>query len=433
MIRKLRRKFVVTMMVIVLAFLLLILTGLYFSSMKGFESRSFEAMTFAMTRHNDRMIDRMDERMNDRRRPLSNGMSLIVATISQVGEVSILENRVSYLTDEEAAVLARDTLLKDGAFGSLDGYNLRYHRALQPDGLQRVVLADTSLERDALQVQLATSLLIGLLTAGLFFIAALFLSNWMVHPLEEAWNKQRQFVADASHELKTPLTVVLSNTDMLIASNSVTTDKNVRRLDNIRAESQRMKGLVEDLLTLARTDSNKAQTVFSRVSMSYVAECALLTIEPAIFDAGRTLDYAIAPDLNVCGDESKLRQLLDILLDNACKYSEDASCIQVVLEYGRKKELRLAVTSHGSPIPPEEREAIFRRFYRSDKSRSEETGYGLGLSIAQGIVNAHDGKIGVECTAPSSNTFYVTLPIYKEKDTLSERNTLRLFKKVRKS
>ena len=196
-------------------------------------------------------------------------------------------------------------------------YGLRYRKYTQPDGSVLFSFSDTFIERDSLNSQIWSSVFIGIGALGLFFVASMLLSRWMVKPVERAWETQRRFVTDASHELKTPLTVILSNTDMLIEAGAVTDTKNQARLDNIRAESKRMKALTEELLELARSDSKPKASVKELVNLSFVVSSAAMMFEPTIYDLGRLLTTEIQDNVMVIGDREKLRQLADILIDNA--------------------------------------------------------------------------------------------------------------------
>lgn len=403
MLRRLRWKSIAVMMCLVAVFITSILTVLFFSTRAGFEKRTVEAMADALRR-----ASAAGSPAPPGRRP--DFIPLLVTRVSPQGQASLIENRIYYLEEEEALRLSAGLYAAGSLpFGETEGYPLRYLRETLENGTW-YVFADITQEHEVLKAQLLHSLLLWLMTLTLFFPISLLLARWMVRPVEKAWEEQRQFVADASHELKTPLTVVLSNMDMLMSAQAVSGEKNLARLDNIRAESQRMRGLVESLLTLARSDRGQEAAPRQRLSLSRLATYSLLTLEPAIFDAGRSLTYEIAPGLTLWGDEGRLRQLIDILLDNACKYSPPGSTIEVTLSPGPKREAVLSVRSQGTPIPPQERQAIFRRFYRSDHSRSQESGYGLGLSIAQAIVSAHGGRIVVRSEDAHSNTFQVRLP-----------------------
>ncbi|NLI21657.1 MAG: HAMP domain-containing histidine kinase [Clostridiales bacterium] len=401
MIQKLRKKLILVLMAVVCLFLVGILVSLFVTSKTEFERRSVssfrEPPAPASDDQNPGKPDMID-------------MPIATGKVSAQGDVTVTLNQIYYLTEDElkTIIASLDSQAEDTGFTSQ--YNLRYRRRTGDDGATVYFFSDTYMERNSLNAQILYSVIIGVGAIGLFFLVSMQLSRWMVRPVEQAWEKQRQFVADASHELKTPLTVVLSNTDMMISSHAVTDEKNRIRLDNIKAESQRMKGLVENLLTLARSDSKPALATRTPVNFSFIVTGATLTLEPTVFDMGRTIETTVEDNLTVTGDPDKLRQLVDILLDNACKYGDEGSPIRVKMAAAGKKELLLTVASEGVPLPPDECLNIFERFYRSDKSRGQEKGYGLGLSIAQSIVREHGGKIWAQSDGVRVNTFSVRLP-----------------------
>ena len=407
MITRLKWQSVAIMMTIVLIFVAGILTTLYLSTQASFERRSMESLRTALKRAEYRQDDRSDRNGRFNRVP---GLTpLATIAIKEDGTALILENQL-FNMEAETLLSLTENLYAQQTFSGVDrSHSLRFMGQPHKSGAV-YALADISIELDALKYQLLHSLSIGLTTLLIFFGFSLLLARWMVRPVSQAWEDQRRFVADASHELKTPLTVVLANTEMLLESNAVTEEKNLKRLDHIKAESQRMRGLVESLLTLARSDSRKAKLQHQRLCLSELITYSLLSLEPAVFESGRSLEDAIAPDLHILGDGDKLRQLMDILLDNACKYSPPGSRITVTLAPGPKRECFLSVRSEGAPLPPEEQTAIFRRFYRADPSRGKAAGYGLGLSIAQTIVAEHKGRITVRSEDDHSNTFIVSLP-----------------------
>lgn len=416
MIQRLRRKIVLVLLCVELAFVLAILTGLYFNARTGFIHMSTNAMRMA-ARRGITVQEAPSPRDNPARnealpewRDNADAVPLAVLTADAQGALSLVQNQISALDEQTLFAQARRALALEADDGLLRDANLRYLRMRIPGGGTRIVLASTALEQALLRNQAFLSLLILLVCAGLFWVISMLLSRMLVRPVADAFARERQFIADASHELKTPLTVVLSNAEMLLSSGVITDERSLRRLDNIRAESRRMRALVEDLLSLARLDTGKIAAAHTPQPLSYITACALSSFEPAIFDAGRHLSESIAENLQVRGDAAQLRELLDILLDNACKYSAPDSTIRVTLT-ATHKEAALCVTSAGEPIPPRERSAIFRRFYQRDPSRSQQPGYGLGLSIAQSIVSEHGGRIGVRSDTPDSNTFFVHLPL----------------------
>ncbi|MDD3409628.1 MAG: HAMP domain-containing sensor histidine kinase [Eubacteriales bacterium] len=389
MIHGLRRKLVTALMAVVCLFV----AGILAAALLGLQSS-----------YQHRFPD-------DRPRPeRDNVMPIAVVTLSRGGAVDVLDNRIAYLAESDLTGYVSELEQGDADDGVVGPDEVRYSRRSLDDGTVRYFFADTTLERAALRRQTLYSVLAGLGAVALFFGVSLLIARWITRPVEQAWARQRQFVADASHELKTPLTVVLSNADMLLASGAVAGEKNRNRLDNIRAESQRMRGLVESLLTLARSDAGAEPPPRELVDFSFVAESAALTLEPVIYDAGRSLETDIESGLTVRGDAGALRRLCDILLDNACKYGDEGSVVRVRLQSAGRREALLEVESAGAPLSPEECGRIFERFYRADSSRGERGGYGLGLSIAQSIARRHGGRLWAQSDGARRNVFSFRLP-----------------------
>ena len=402
MIQKLRKKVIIVLMSVVCLFLVGILGTLFFTSKGDYERRSLMAF---------REPPAMEE-AQERTESASPGMPFASGLVDAAGAITIERNQIYYVTDAELTALIQNLQQSTEDNGLTGEYSLRYRRRAVEGGTA-YFFSDTYMERNALNAQVLYSVIIGVGAIGLFFLVSVLLSRWMIRPVAHAWEKQRQFVADASHELRTPLTVVLSNTEMLIKSGAVTDEKNRIRLDNIRAEGQRMKGLVEDLLALARSDNKPNLNVREPVNFSYLVDSAALMLEPAVFDQKRELLCDVAEGLIVPGDPTRLHQLIEILLDNALKYGDPETPIRVTLAPGGKKDKRdmlLSVQSHGTPLTPEQCQSIFERFIRLDASRAQVAGYGLGLSIAQSIVREHDGRIWAESDGVKTNTFSVRLP-----------------------
>ena len=238
------------------------------------------------------------------------------------------------------------------------------------------------------QVSILIFVLIELLTV---YIVKM-LTNWLIRPVEEAFLKQKQFIFDASHELKTPLSVIMTSAECLSKN-----PKETKWLDNIQSETERMNKLVLDLLNLAKYDNSYENRVLSVIDLSRLVEKSVLTFESLIYDKGLNLKYHIDQDVNFKCVDSEMKQLVEILVDNAIKHAYDKSTITVDL-IKKKDEISLVVKNRGDKIPKEEQSKIFERFYRSDNSRNRnENRFGLGLAIAKNIVLSHNGKIYVEC------------------------------------
>lgn len=399
MIRRLRKKLTIVLMTILSLLLVAVLVGMFFSSKVLFERRSSTA--FNAPPPADDAGDRQ----------VFMAIPIATVTMDAFGNYAVLQNQIHYVTDDELIQIAKSLGGSSESIGTASKYDLRYRRYIKPDGTVSYSFSDTYIERDSLNGQIFSSIVIGLGALALFLVVSILLSRWMVKPVERAWEKQRQFIADASHELKTPLTVILSNTDMLAESGAITDEANRMRLDNIRAEGKRMKTLTETLLRLASGDSKQATAQKSPVDFSFILSGAVLMFEPTLFDLGRSIQSEIEDNIVVSGDANQLRRLADILIDNAIRYGADKSPILVKLTAANKKEALLSVVSEGTPLSEEDRTRIFERFYRVDASRGQTTGFGLGLSIAHGIADEHGGQIWAESDGVKLNTFYVKFPV----------------------
>lgn len=254
-----------------------------------------------------------------------------------------------------------------------------------------IVFAERSVETGMLGTLVEISVRVAAVSCAVLFVFVFFLSKWIVRPVEDAFQKQRRFISDASHELKTPLTIISANADVL--ENEV--GENIR-ITHIKNQTERMGSLVHDLLDLTRTDENPDRATFSVFDLSQTVLGATLEFESRCFEEGKMLRYDMEEGLFYRGDEGKIRQLTAILIDNAIKHSDEHGEIDITLKKSNQK-ITLAVRNTGMGIAPSEQEKVFERFYRSDGSRSRETGgYGLGLAIAKSITDLHKGKISVQ-------------------------------------
>ena len=300
--------------------------------------------------------------------------------------------------------------------GTVEDYHLRY--LVEDNGLYRkLAFVDMSMEQATLARVIRSYLVIALAALLVLLGIAAAASRWVTRPVERAWRQQRQFLSDASHELKTPLTVILSNAELL--EGAALPEKPARWSGNIRCEAEQMRTLVEQMLTLARADNGVRPAAMEPVNFSDVATECVLSFEPVAFEAGKPLEDHVAEDVTVTGDRDRLRHLISILLDNAVKYGAPGGTITLTLER-TERQARLTVANPGDPIPPEHLPHLFERFYRADSSRGEQSGFGLGLSIADTIAREHKGSLRAESDAVSTR-FIFTLPsVDKGKHGFSE-------------
>jgi len=431
MIQKLRRKFIAINMLLVSAVLLAVFAMQTLSTFRQAEERVCAAQVQALEwvsrslspsfvfdgRRPDEVqppqLPEGQERDGEpgrRGRQDFPGIPAFAVEVDGTGAVTALRAGPGVeVTEETAQAMADEALAQGGGQGSLPGQNLSYLSRLENDR-RFLAFADNSSVARAVRDQLLVSLLILSAALPAFYLISRFLAKVSLGPVETAWEQQRQFVADASHELKTPLAVILANTDIVLSHPRDRVEDQGKWIGYIREEAQRMRALVEDLLFLAKSDAQKLPSHPAQVRLDQLVTGCLLSFEPVAFEAGVTLTEDIAPGLTLTGDEGQLRRLVVILLDNAVKYAGEEKAVDVALGEVQGR-LRLTVHNTGPAIPAQRLPHLFERFYRSDEARDRERGgYGLGLAIAQSIVQGHGGRIAVESREGEGTTFTVTLP-----------------------
>lgn len=409
MIMKLRRKFILINMTLVSLVLVIVFSSICFFSYQRMKAESYEVMFRAIDSKDVMVPTRLE--IGDKP-PHKPGLILPVFSVmlDENGKILTTSKANVDVSDEVVTEVTKRVLDSGKQDGILFDMQLRFLKKDTPDGL-RIAFVDMGRELDMLMNQLLTLLLVGLGGLTAFFLISLFLSAWALRPVEKAWQQQRQFVADASHELKTPLTVILTNMGILLSKRQDTIEQQVKWVEYTQAEANRMKKLVDDLLFLAKSDDAQQPVLQTKINFSDVVWSCLLTLEPIAYEQGIKIISEIASDISLNGDEGQLKQLIVILLDNACKYAGNKGAITLTLERV-KEHICLSVNNTGAPIPIEHLEHIFKRFYRADSSRyHDKGGYGLGLSIAKTIVENHRGKIIVESNEEAGTTFTIWFPL----------------------
>ena len=397
MIRKLRLKIVgisvVTVAVVLVSALVILALSTRSQMAQSSEARLYEAL---------------EGKLDKSELPGSSGLPCFVAEVYSGGTIRLSGSSYYNLQDEEMVLhIVQAALEREDDSGVLGDYSLRYLRRIGVVSV-RIAFTDCSMEQATMRSLLLRSGLVALAALAVLAGLSYCLAGLVVGPVKRAWQEQKQFVSDASHELKTPLTVILSSSELAAEEQDVQRTK--QYVEGIHAESLRMKALVEDMLTLARTESGTRPET-EAVDLSDTVLESVLAFEPVAFESGRELVYDIQPELTVMGSGVQLRRLTDILLDNAVKYAAEGTPVRLLLrQEGRCAALR--VENRGETIPAEKLQHIFDRFYRADESRSGGEGFGLGLAIAQSIAQSHGGSIG--CASEEGVTrFTVTLPLQK--------------------
>ena len=289
-----------------------------------------------------------------------------------------------------------------------DGVLYRYMIVKQGVGAAGC-LAECSAEQALVKTLKRNSIIFTLLGMFLLIPVCLMLSKWVSKPIEAAWEKQNDFVSDATHELKTPLTVIATNTEAVLSNPNATIESQERWLDSIQGETSRMSGLVANLLFLAKIDAGEIHPAPEQLAIAELLEEMCMERESEFFEAGRMFEYDMTPDLQYFGDWKLIRKMMEELLANARLYTPEGGTIRMVVNHDRKQNLRIVLSNTGKQLSEEEMEKLFDRFYRADPSRARETGgYGLGLCVAKSIAELHNGTISVS-SQNGINVFTVIL------------------------
>lgn len=305
------------------------------------------------------------------------------------------------LTKEEAQKYINNIMAVNDNSGMTG--NISFCAEKKPNGTL-MVLTDRTSELDMMRKLKRTTLIVGIISIILISAAAYFLSGIIVKPLKETFEKQKQFISDASHELKTPLTVISTNADVLEGEIG-----NNKWLNYIQDQADRMNVLVNDLLSLSRLENSSRDFITTDFDLSRAITNASLPFECQAFESRKNFVLNIEEGIRINGSEQHIKQMAGIFIDNALKYSKDGGTVRVSLTRDDNKAI-LAVYNTGSGVREEDVDKLFERFYRSDESRARTTGgYGLGLAIAKSIIDKHKFKVQVENQEGKSICFVVTM------------------------
>lgn len=299
------------------------------------------------------------------------------------GDVESVDNSSGTVTDEYLASTAEKLVNGDKNKGRIDGYSFLIDKNNE---YTLVVFLDNTDFDATFNTLIRYTLIFSAVSLVVIFLASVWLSKRIILPLEESHKLQKRFISDAGHELKTPIAVIDANTEVL--ENEI--GKN-NWLSNIRYENNRMSLLIQELLELAKADKNVEAK--EDVDLSHIVVGEILPFESIAFEKGKTINYDnVEDDIIVKGNPNKLGQVVSILIDNAISYSHPNTEIDVKL-IKEKNRAVLSVTNSADEISTDKAEHIFERFYRIDDARTDAGHYGLGLSIAKSIVDAHGGSI----------------------------------------
>lgn len=346
--------------------------------------------------HNKLYPNKNDEIVN----PLFMDLSVYVVSIDDKNNIlSVINYTAGGLKYDEIMDLTKNYLSNKNVNNIENLYLNKYIYYLSKNN--QLIILDNSLINAKLLSSLNLSIILFIFFEIIIIYFSHYLTKWLVKPVEDSFIKQKRFICDASHELKTPLSVVMASADMLDENPNET-----KWLNNIKSESERMNKLVINLLELAKSEDLNEKEVFNNINLSKLIETSVLSFESLAFENGIKLTYLIEENVMFNCNSDRIRELLGILLDNAIKHTIDNENINVKM-YKDKDFIIIEVINKGKEIDKKDREKIFERFYRADESRNRnDNRYGLGLSIAKNIVTNHKGKISVNC-ADGYTTFKV--------------------------
>lgn len=347
----------------------------------------------------------------DLKRPIPNSINIVVE-LSNDGTIEKHFKSYEVSTNDDTLQDVVDKILKSGKdFGKVDIFNSTYSylKGTTPSGI-KIAFMERSMYDNMLFQLLKNLILIGFVSLIALLFISIYLTNKSIIPIKETFEKQKQFIADASHELKTPLAIIKTNTSLILSHPDDTIKSQSKWINYINSQTDRMSELISEMLSLAKMDTSENKLPLSPINISKVVESMILMFDAVLYENNIELETNISKNLFINGDKESLKKLFSIIMDNAIKHTNKNGNITVSL-FSNKNKIKIIIRNTGEGIAPEHLERIFERFYRVDSSRNRETGgYGLGLSIANSIVKQHKGKIYAKSKIGEFTSFIIEIP-----------------------
>lgn len=345
--------------------------------------------------------DKSDQESGEQKKDI-----LTVFYSPESGGYSILSPNNPY-TEAELRGLLSAIVSQREDFGTLRQSGVIYYRS--GNAPCRIAIASTDYITRSMGNLALVLLAIWLGAMLLFFAVSVKLSALAARPMEEAMRREKQFIADASHDLKTPLSVILANNSILLESPAAPVGSVRRWVDSTQEAAKRMQQLISQMLTLADVERPDTALSMPPVDLAAIATKAALEMESLAYEKHVTLETALPEECTLRSNADYLQRIVSSLLENALKYEPTGGCVRMTLVQ-EKRRVRLSVQNFGSTIPAEDLPHVFDRFYRSDKSRKNESGsFGLGLAITKEMVEKLGGEISVSSSAEDGTVFQVAL------------------------
>lgn len=409
MIKKLQRKFILLSMSALLFVLTIIITGINIVNYQSVTQEADELLSIITENKGefpmepDKFAHRLPPGMSPEIPYESRYFSVILD--QDTSQVLFVETSRIISVDKQAAIVYADTALnKNNDIGFIQNFRYQIHSDTE---FTRITFLDCGRKLDAFYSFLFASITISFLGFLVVFAFIAFFSNRIIRPISESYEKQKRFITDASHEIKTPLTIIGADTDVL----EMEIGENEWLID-IKKQVTQLTELTNDLVFLSRMEENENTLPMIDFPFSEVIMETITSFQSLAHKQEKELEYLVPPMLTLCGNEKSIRQLISILLDNAIKYSPVGEQISLQVEE-QNHHIHMVVTNHTRQnIKSEQLKLLFDRFYRIDTSRNSQTGgHGVGLSMAKAIVEAHHGKI--QASSPKENTLRIDIKLPK--------------------
>ncbi|MBR5382173.1 MAG: hypothetical protein IK136_06080, partial [Oscillospiraceae bacterium] len=316
------------------------------------------------------------------------------------------------LDEETLSAVLKEVAARGEGSGTLSSYGILYYRsgARAP---YRIALASTSSIGRSMAQLAGILALIWIGTMLCFFFVSVLLSKRAVRPMEEAMRREKQFIADASHDLKTPLSVILANNDILLESPRSTVDEQRRWIDSTGSAAKNMQRLIAEMLTLSDAEREDTPLMLDTTDVSALVMKAALQMESVAYDKGVSLETDVQSGVSLRTNADYFTRITASLIENAIKYEPSGGevCVSLAEEH---RQIRLSVTNRGSAIAPEDLPHVFERFYRGDKSRGTAGGHGLGLAITKQMTERLGGSVAAGSAAGAGTVFTAVFPVTKK-------------------
>ena len=362
-----------------------------------------------------KITDTLTKKMNEARDIFSesiedtsteNTLYQVATTVFVDANGEIIKSTGSGLDDSSLKNAIDFALNSDNERGNYETLEISFLRKSTNSGFMISFLSREHLS-ERIKENISQGAIAGFIFLLAFWAISIRLATIAVAPVEKAWEQQKQFIADASHDLKTPLTVILANNNIISSHKDDTVESQMKWIESTTEEAERMSELVNKMIELAKSEAAKDELKIGEVDLSELVENAILQFEVVAFERNISIESGIQPNMIVRTHPPTFSKVLEILFDNAIKYSEENGKISIAL-YQSGKKIYFSINNKGEIIKPDELPHVFERFYRINKERNIG-GHGLGLSIAKKKCDMLGCKLSVESNRDDGTTFTITL------------------------